>query len=105
MGVGDARFLLGMGIERIVEAGTTLLTQEVHARAAPGKFVMVDARPVKTPGEAGPVCVTEEETLTQEDTTYVLHACHGFPTIQQVHKGRHHPLGHGADQSMSKPGP
>ena len=43
--LGDARFLLGMAIQRNVDAGTILLTQEAYAKAVLDKFGMVNARP------------------------------------------------------------
>ena len=43
--VGEASFLLGMAIQRNVDAGTILLTQEAYAKAVLEKFGMVNARP------------------------------------------------------------
>ena len=39
---GDARFLPGMAIERNVDAGTILLTQEAYAKTVLDKFGMAD---------------------------------------------------------------
>ena len=68
--LGDARFLLGMGIERNVNAGTIILTQETYAKTVVETFGMADARPAKTPAEAGPILIEEEELLSAEDTNF-----------------------------------
>ena len=52
--LGDTSFLLGMAIQRNVDAGTILLTQEAHPKTVLNKFGMADARPAKTP-EPGPI--------------------------------------------------
>ena len=68
--LGDARFLLGMPIQRNVDAGTIFLTQEAYAKAVLDKFGMADARPAKTPAEPRPICIEEEEILSPEDTKF-----------------------------------
>ena len=52
--LGDATFLLGMGIHRNVHAGTFILSQETYVRTILETNGMADARPTKTPAEAGP---------------------------------------------------
>ena len=52
--LGDAKFLLGMGIHRNVHAGTFILSQETYVRTILETNGMADARPTKTPAEAGP---------------------------------------------------
>ena len=51
--LGDATFLLGLGIHRNVNAGTILLPQDAYSEAVLDKFGMADARPAKTPTEVG----------------------------------------------------
>ena len=68
--LGDAKFLLGLGIQRNVNAGTILLTQDSYAKAVPDKFGMADAHPAKTPAEEGPIYVEEEEILSPEDIKF-----------------------------------
>ena len=67
--LGDATFLLGMGIHRNVHAGTIILSQETYSRTILETYGMADARPTKTPAEAGPVQIEEDEILSTEDTT------------------------------------
>ena len=69
MDLGDAKLLLGLGIQRNVNAGTILLTQDAYVKAVLDKFGMVDPRPAKTPAEEGPICI-EEEILSPEDTKF-----------------------------------
>ena len=61
--LGDAKFVLGMGIHRNVHAGTIILSQEKYARTILETYRMADARPTKTPAEAGPVKIEEDEIL------------------------------------------
>ena len=68
--LGDARFLLGMAIQRNVDAGTIFLTQEAYAKAVLDKFGMADACPANTPAEARPICIEEEEIMSLEDTKF-----------------------------------
>ena len=68
--VGEASFLLGMAIQRNVDAGTILLTQEAYAKAVLDNFGIADARPAKTPAEPGPICIEEEKILSSEDTKF-----------------------------------
>ena len=67
---GDARFLLGLAIQRNVDAGTILLTQEAYAKAVLDTFGMADARQAKTPAEPGPICIEEEEIMSTEATKF-----------------------------------
>ena len=67
--LGDAKFLLGMGTHRNVHAGTMVLSQETYVRTILEMYGMADARPTKTPAEAGPVQIEEDEILSTEDTT------------------------------------
>ena len=69
VGLGDAKFLLGKGIHRNVYAGTIIFSQETYARTILQTYGMADAHPTKTPAEAGPVQIEEEEVLSTEDTT------------------------------------
>ncbi|CAB1109880.1 unnamed protein product [Ectocarpus sp. CCAP 1310/34] len=66
--LGDAKFLLGMVIQRHLNAGTLLLTQEAYTKAVLAKFNMADAHPTKTPAEVGPITTAEDEVLSPEDT-------------------------------------
>ena len=59
-----------MTIQRNVDAGTILLTQEAYAEAVLDKFGTADARPAKTPAEPGPIGIEEEEILSPEDTKF-----------------------------------
>ena len=68
--LGDARFLLGMTIQRDSDAGTILLSQDSFSKTVLEKFGMTDARSAKTPAEPGPISVKEEAVLSPEDTTY-----------------------------------
>ena len=68
--LGDAKFLLGLGIQRNVNAGTILRAQDAYAKAVLDKFRMADARPAKSPAEAGPICVEQEEILSPEDIKF-----------------------------------
>ena len=63
MDLGDAKFHIGMGIHRNVHAGTIILSQEKYARTILETYRMADARPTKTPAEAGPVKIEEDEIL------------------------------------------
>ena len=66
MDLGDPKFLLGMGIYRNVHAGTIVLSQETYARTILQTYGMDDAHPTKTPAEAGPVQIEEEEVCQQK---------------------------------------
>ena len=103
--LGDARFLLGMAIQRNVDAGTILLTQEAYAKAVLDNFGIADARPAKTPAEPGPICIEEEEILSPEDTKFFRSA-----TTSLLHLSRctRPDITHSVmmlTRSMSKPGP
>lgn len=76
--LGDARFLLGMGIQRNIDAGTIVLTQETFAKAVLEKFGMTEARSAKTPVEVGPISIMEEETLCRQRARNTL----GLPRVQ-----------------------
>ena len=67
--LGDAKFLLGMRIHRNVHARTIMLSQQTYVRTVLGTYGMADARPTKTPAEAGPVQIEENQTLSTEDAT------------------------------------
>ena len=103
--LGDARFLLGMAIQRNVDAGTILLTQEAYAKAVLDKFGMADARPAKTPAEPGPICIEEEEILSPEDTKFFRSAT---GSLLYLSRGTRPDITHSVmvlAKSMSKPGP
>ncbi|CAB1098882.1 unnamed protein product [Ectocarpus sp. CCAP 1310/34] len=65
--LGDAKFLLGMAIQRHLNAGTLLLTQEAYTKAC-WLSSMADAHPTKTPAEVEPITTAEDEVLSPEDT-------------------------------------
>ena len=67
--LGNAKFLLGMGIHRNAHAGTIILSQETYAKTLLETYGMADARSTKTPAEAGPVQIKEDEILSTGDTT------------------------------------
>ena len=62
--MGDATFLLGMGIHLNVHAGTVILLQEKYARTILETYGMADARPTKNPAETGPVQIEGDEILS-----------------------------------------
>ena len=66
--VGDAKFLLGMGIHRNVHAGTIILPQETYDRTIQETYEMADARLTKTPAEAGPMHIEEDGNFCQQRT-------------------------------------
>ena len=51
---GDATFLLGMGVHRTVNAGTSILSQETYSRTIPETYGMANAHPTKTPADQRP---------------------------------------------------
>ena len=61
--LGDAKFLLGLRIQRNVNAGTILLTPDAYAKAVLDKFRTDDTRPAKTPAEAGPIYLLGRKRL------------------------------------------
>ena len=67
--LGDAKFLLGVGIHQNVHAGTIIISQETYTRTILQTYRMADAHPTKTPAGAGPVQIEEEVVLSTEDTT------------------------------------
>ena len=67
--LGDAKFLLGLGIQRNVNAGTILL-QDAYAKAVLDKFGMADKHPAKTPAKAGPIFIEEEEILSPDEIKF-----------------------------------
>ncbi|CAB1121517.1 unnamed protein product [Ectocarpus sp. CCAP 1310/34] len=103
--LGDAEFLLGMAIQRHLNAGTLLLTQEAYTKAVLAKFNMADAHPTKTPAEVGPTSTAEDKVLSPEGTKKfrlatgsVLHLC----------RGTRPDIAHSVlvfTRSMAKPGP
>ena len=68
--LGDARFLLGMAIQRNIDAGTISLSQTTYAKAVLDRFGMADARSAKTPAEPGQISIMEEGTMSPEDIKY-----------------------------------
>ena len=74
--LGDANFLLDMGIRRNVHAGVIILSQETYARTMLEAYGMVDARPAKTPAEAGPVQIEEDEIFD-----HPIPVCHGISSL------------------------
>ena len=55
-----------------VHAGTIILPHETYARAILETYGMADARPAKTPAEAGPVQIEEDENLSVSYTHLTL---------------------------------
>ena len=52
-----------------MHAGTIILSQETHAKTILEAYGIADARPTKTPAEAGPAQIEEDEILSTVDTT------------------------------------
>ena len=103
--LGDAKFLLGMGIHRNVHAGTIILPQETYDRTIQETYGMADARPTKTPAEAGPMHVEEDEILSTENTT--LFKC-ATGSLLYLSRCTRPDITHAVmvlTRSMSKPGP
>lgn len=103
--LGDARFLLGMAIQRNVDAGTILLTQESYTKAVLSKFGMLEVHPTKTPAETGPISTVEETTLSSEDTTMFRSAT---GSALYLCRGSRPEISHAVlvlTRSMAKPGP
>ncbi|CAM9400329.1 unnamed protein product [Ascophyllum nodosum] len=94
-----------MGIQRNVDAGSILLTQEAYARAVLDKSGMADARPAKTPAEAGPICIEEEEVLSPEETTYFRSATGSVLYLSRCTRPDITRSVMVPTRSMSKPGP
>ena len=67
--LGNAKFLLDIGIHRNVNAGTIIFSQETYARTTLETYGMANAHPTKTPAEQGPVQTKEGEALSTKDTT------------------------------------
>ena len=67
--LGDANFLLAMGMHRNVNAGTFFWSQETCAKRALETYGMAHAHPTKTPARQGPVQINEEYCFSTEDTT------------------------------------
>ena len=66
---------------------------------------MADARLAKTPAEAGPICIEEEEVLSSEDTTYFRSATGSLLYLSRCTKPD---ITHSVmvlTRSISKPGP
>ncbi|CAB1110066.1 unnamed protein product [Ectocarpus sp. CCAP 1310/34] len=103
--LGDAQFLLGMALERNVDAGTIFLSQEMYAKAVLDKFGMADAHSTKTPAEAGPISTVEEKVLSPEDTVYFRSAT---GSLLYLSRGSRPDITHSVmvlTKSMAKPGP
>ena len=102
---GNAKFLPGMGIHRNVHAGTIILSQETYARTIVETYGMADARPTKTPAEAGPMHIEEDEILSTENTT--LFKC-ATGSLLYLSRCTRPDITHAVmvlTRSMSKPGP
>ena len=105
MDLGDAKLLLGLGIQRNVNAGTILLTQDAYVKAVLDKFGMADAHPAKTPAEAGPISIEEEEILSPEDIKFFRSAPGSLLYLSRCTRPD---ITHSVmvlTRSMSKPGP
>ncbi len=103
--LGDAQFLLGMALERNVDAGTIFLSQETYAKAVLDKFGMADAHSTKTPAEPGPISTVEEKVLSPEDTSYFRSAT---GSLLYLSRGSRPDITHSVmvlTKSMAKPGP
>eukprot|EP00752_Nemacystus_decipiens_P002677 g2503.t1 len=103
--LGDAKFILGMAIQRNLDAGTILLTQESYTKAVLAKFGMADAHATKSPAEVGPMSTMEEETLSPEETT-MFRSITG--SVLYIYRGSRPDIAHPVlvlTRSMAKPGP
>ena len=101
----DLGILLGMAIQRNVDTGTILLTQEAYAKAVLDKFGMADARPAKTPAKPGPICIDEEDMPSPEDTNFFRSAT---GSLLYLSRGTRPDITHSVmvlAKTMSKPGP
>ena len=100
----DARFLLGMAIQRNIDAGTISLYQTPYTKAVLDMFGMADARSAKTPAEPGPISIMEA-ILSPEDIKYFRSATR---SLLYLSKGTRPDITHSVmvlAKSMSKPGP
>ncbi|CAB1113561.1 unnamed protein product [Ectocarpus sp. CCAP 1310/34] len=103
--LGDAQHLLGMKLERNVDAGTIFLSQETYAKTVLDQFGMAESRPVKTPAEPGPISIEEEKVLSPEDTKYYRSAT---GSLLYLSRGSRPDITHSVmvlAKSMAKPGP
>eukprot|EP00903_Cladosiphon_okamuranus_P021851 g20088.t1 len=103
--LGEAKFILGMAIQRNLEAGTILLTQEAYTKAVLAKFGMADVRAAATPAEKEPVTTKEEKTLSPEQTTMFRSAT---GSVLYISRGSRPDISHSVlvlTKSMAKPGP
>ena len=103
--LGDTKFLIGLGSQRNVNAGTIVLTQNAYAKAVLDKFGMADARPAKTPAEAGPIRIEEEEILSPEDTTFFRSVTGSLLYLSRCTRPNTTHSVMVLTRSMSKPGP
>ena len=105
MDLGDVKFLLGLGGKRNVDAGTIRLTQDAYVKAVLDKLGMADVHPAKTPAEAGPICIEEEEIMSLEDIKFSRSATGSLPYLSRCTRSD---ITHSvmvSTRSMSKPGP
>ncbi|CAB1099484.1 unnamed protein product [Ectocarpus sp. CCAP 1310/34] len=103
--LGEAKFILGMAIQRNLEAGTILLTQEAYTKAVLAKFGMADVRATATPAEKEPVTTKEENALSPEQTTMFRSAT---GSVLYISRGSRPDISHSVlvlTKSMAKPGP
>ncbi|CAB1111435.1 unnamed protein product [Ectocarpus sp. CCAP 1310/34] len=103
--LGEAKFILGMAIQRNLEAGTILLTQEAYTKAVLAKFGMADVRAAATPAEKEPVTTKEENALSPEQTTMFRSAT---GSVLYISRGSRPDISHSVlvlTKSMAKLGP
>ncbi|CAB1105053.1 unnamed protein product [Ectocarpus sp. CCAP 1310/34] len=103
--LGDAQHLLGMKLERNVDAGIIFPSQETYAKTVLDQFGMAESRPVKTPAEPGPISIEEEKVLSPEDTKYYRSAT---GSLLYLNRGSRPDITHSVmvlAKSMAKPGP
>ena len=103
--LGDAKFLLGIGIERDLNAGIIKLSQEAFANTILDSYGMADARSAKTPAEVEPVSIVEEQTLSPEDTSYFRSATGALLYISRCTRPDITHTVLTLTRSMAKPGP
>ena len=97
--LGEAKFILGMAIQRNLEAGTILLTQEAYTKAVLAKFGIADVRATATPAEKEPVTTKQGRKDSVAGANYHVPVGYGFgPIHQQGIEAGHLSLGAGAHE-------
>lgn len=65
--LGEAKFILGMKIERNKETGDITLSQRAYAERVLERFHMTDTRPLSTPLPAGTILSLDDAPTSEED--------------------------------------